>query len=39
MKLFKKPPARSETVHSRYAEVLFTYASKSDKISTVQEDL
>ncbi len=37
-KFFKKPPVVAENVHSRYAQILFSIASKNEKISTVHED-
>ncbi len=34
-----KAPSSEESIHGRYAEVLFTVASKNEKISVVQEDM
>ena len=34
-----KPPVTSENLHSRYSEVLFSYASKENKINLVEQDL
>ena len=31
-----KPPVTSENLHSRYSEVLFSFASKENKIDKVE---